>query len=255
MGNLGVIGSPSDWLIASDVSYSKAKELFDINLIDIDIKELISLSINRCEICDIDNFNKLFNNQEEINKAYRIYLSLKDIVNKYDLKALTVRCFDLLDTVHSTACLAFSMLNSEGITSTCEGDVPSLIGMYLVKKLLNKETFQANPSRIYTDLNKIVFAHCTLPLSMTSSYIFNTHYESNTGIGIKGEMFEKDVSIFRISSSLDKYVLLEGKIEKNLSEERLCRTQIEIKLDETSKVDYFLFCLLVIHIYQVMKIF
>ena len=39
MAKLGVIGKPSDWLIASDVDYKKVNELFDIELVDIDIKE------------------------------------------------------------------------------------------------------------------------------------------------------------------------------------------------------------------------
>ena len=41
MTRLGVIGKPSDWLISSDVDYKRVKETFDIELIDIDIKELI----------------------------------------------------------------------------------------------------------------------------------------------------------------------------------------------------------------------
>ena len=44
MAKLGVIGKPSDWLIASDVDYKKVNELFDIELVDLDIKELIDKS-------------------------------------------------------------------------------------------------------------------------------------------------------------------------------------------------------------------
>ncbi|MBU1020752.1 MAG: hypothetical protein KJ847_06005 [Firmicutes bacterium] len=39
--NLGVIGKPSDWLIASDVDYEKCLSYHNINLIDIDIEELV----------------------------------------------------------------------------------------------------------------------------------------------------------------------------------------------------------------------
>ena len=38
---LGVIGKPSDWLIASDVDYLKVKETLGISLIDIEMDELV----------------------------------------------------------------------------------------------------------------------------------------------------------------------------------------------------------------------
>ncbi|GAH91122.1 unnamed protein product, partial [marine sediment metagenome] len=38
---LGVIGKPSDWLIASDVDYKKVKETLGISLIDIEMDELV----------------------------------------------------------------------------------------------------------------------------------------------------------------------------------------------------------------------
>ena len=239
MTRLGVIGKPSDWLISSDVDYKKVKETFDIELIDIDIKELIDGTNSNTCVSSPKEYSKLFD-KVEVDKAFRIYQELLKIKDKYELDGLTVRCFDLLDTVHSTSCLAFSILNSESITATCEGDIPSMISMNLVKEVLGKESFQANPSRIYTDKNEIVFAHCTLPLSMTSSYKFNTHFESNTGIGIKGELYLKDVLIFRISPTLDKFVLLKGHIKENLHEDRLCRTQIVIDIDKEDSVLYFL---------------
>lgn len=239
MHRLGVIGKPSDWLISSNVNYLKAKEIFDIELIDIDIKELIELSDRINEKPD-EEFLKQNFNRTEISKAYNIYLALKKIVKKYDLEGITVRCFDLLNTVHSTSCLAFAILNKEGIIATCEGDVPSLIGMFLVKKCLDKPTFQANPSQIFADENKIILAHCTIPLNMCTSYKFDTHYESKTGIGIKGELETTDITIFRLNSSLNKYVILKGKINKNLSHTNLCRTQVEISLESDISVEYFL---------------
>lgn len=48
----GVIGKPSDWLIASDVNYAKAKENLGVTLIDISINEFL-LEINNAKL-DID---------------------------------------------------------------------------------------------------------------------------------------------------------------------------------------------------------
>ena len=40
MEKLGVIGKPSDWLIASDVDYETAKKVFGVELIDIPIERV-----------------------------------------------------------------------------------------------------------------------------------------------------------------------------------------------------------------------
>lgn len=237
MIKLGVIGKPSDWLIASDVEDSKAKEIFDVELCHIDIKELITLSIEKKEKVPMGLFKASFD-EVELEKAYHIYLALKDMIQKYDLAGLTIRCFDLLGTVKSTSCLAFALLNQEGIIATCEGDVPSMLSMYLMKSLLNKPAFQANPSRIDVEKNQILFAHCTLPLSMCTSYHFDTHFESGTGVGVKGELEEREISVFRIDNSLSRFVLLKGRIVENYKFDNLCRTQILLQLEDD--VTYFL---------------
>ena len=144
----------------------------------------------------------------------------------------------ILTTVHSTSCLALALLNDEGIIGTCEGDLPALVSMFLVKEVLHKEAFQANPSEIHLDTHKMIIAHCTLPLKMTTSYKLTTHFESGIGVGIKGELKLGDCIIFRIGADLDKFVILEGKIEENLSRANLCRTQIVVNVKD--HINYFL---------------
>ena len=133
-----------------------------------------------------------------------------------------------------------AIFNKDGIIGTCEGDVPALISMYLVKKMNDEPTFQANPSQIDVEKNEIILAHCTLPLSMCTSYKLTTHFESGIGVAIKGELDEKNISIVRIASTLDKYVMLHGKIVENLNFGNLCRTQVRIKMNDDSSVSYFL---------------
>lgn len=235
---LGVIGKPSDWLISSSTINEKVlKNNFNCELVNISTKELLEEIAKHNEDLDPSMFNASFD-YDELKKAYHIYLSLRNLVNKYDLKGLTIRCFDLLSTVKSTSCLALSLLNDEGIIAGCEGDIPGMFSMYLIRKILHEPSFIANPSYIDVKNNEIVLAHCSIPLKMTTSYSFNTHYESNIGIGIKGELKKENVYIFRISESLDKYVLLKGHLEENLNRFNLCRTQIRVKLEDD--VTYFL---------------
>ena len=182
---------------------------------------------------EYDAYDKL-----KLNDAKKLTLVLQKIKEKYSLSGLTIRCFDLLNSIHTTSCLGLAYFNSLGIVSACEGDIPSLISMYLVNELFNKPSFMANPSRIDITNNKMIFAHCTLPLNMTKSYKLDTHYESNIGVAIKGEMKEDVITIFKLSRNLKDYFVTSGKIIKNLNENNLCRTQIEVEVD--NNINYFL---------------
>lgn len=212
---LGVIGKPSDWLISSDVDYSKAAEMLNVQLMDISMSELLDEVMTSS--ADLRTFEG----------SLAIYDALKVLIARYHLDGLTIRCFDLLDTVHNTGCLALARLNSEGIPSSCEGDVPALLTMMAAYRLTGCPGFQCNLSRV--DGDELLFAHCTVPLSMVRSYTYATHFESGIGTAIKGEIPEGPVTIFKISPDMNHYVSIPGEILRNQSEKDLCRTQIIVR--------------------------
>ena len=237
---LGVIGKPSDWLIASDVDYDKVKDVLGISLIDIEIDELIKEidqdhSFAHPKLNDIKN--KGFDS-ESINGALKIYSGFKAIVNKYKLDGITVRCFDLLEIYKNTGCLGLSLLNEEETVAGCEGDIPALISMAILHYLTDEPVFMANPSSIDIDKNEIILAHCTLPLNMPDEFYLKTHFESGLGVGIKGVIGEGEATIFKLSGDGKEYFVSGGEIIENLDKESLCRTQIRMKVDEDIK--YFL---------------
>lgn len=119
-----------------------------------------------------------------------------------------LRCFDLLGSVGNTGCLALAMLNREGLTAGCEGDVPTML-----------------------------FAHCTIPLDMVRSYRYDTHFESGIGVAVKGEVEEGDVTVFKLSGDMKRAFVCEGRLEKNLCEKDLCRTQLLLSSD--AGLEYF----------------
>ena len=231
---LGVIGKPSDWLIASNVDYSEALKLHNIELVDIEIDKVVEY-FNK-EVNDLDY--KFDYDQKEIDKALCLHKAIVKIKEEYNLKGLTIRCFALLDKLNTTSCLSLALLNEQGITSTCEGDVPSMLSMHILNKLVGNPGFQANPSRINVNESKMILAHCTLPLNMTTSYKLDTHFESGIGVAVKGEMKEEVITIFKLSKDLKNYYVTTGKIIRNLYESNLCRTQIEISVDDN--IEYFL---------------
>ena len=237
---LGVIGKPSDWLIASDVDYDKIKDTLGISLVDIEIYELIKEIEQKHRFAHPrlnDIKNKGFDGKS-IDGALKIYNGLKAIVNKYKVDGITVRCFDLLEIYKNTGCLGLSLLNDEGIAAGCEGDIPALISMVILHYLTDEPVFMANPSSIDIDKNEIILAHCTLPLNMPDEFYLKTHFESGLGVGIKGVIREREATIFKLSRDGKEYFVSGGEIIENLNSENLCRTQIRFKMNEGVK--YFL---------------
>jgi L-fucose isomerase-like protein len=237
---LGVIGQPSDWLIASEVDYKKVKDTLGISLIDIEMDELVK-EIEQKYRFDHPKLNDIKNKEfdsKSIEGALKIYSGFKAIVNKHKLDGITVRCFDLLEIYKNSGCLGLSLLNDEGIVAGCEGDIPALISMVILHYLTDEPVFMGNPSSLDLNKNEITLAHCTLPLNMADKYYFDTHFESGLGVGIRGIIREGEATIFKLSGDGHNYFVSGGEIMKNLKENNLCRTQVRLKLKQDVK--YFL---------------
>ena len=230
----GVIGKPSDWLIASNVNYMDAYMLHGIELVDISIDEVVDYYYKSLNDYDI----KFDYDEKETNNALKLHKALNKIKEKYQLDGLTIRCFDLLFKIKTTSCLSLSLFNKDKVVSACEGDIPTMISMHVLKKLTNQVGFQANPSRIDVNNSKMVLAHCTLPLDMSSKFKLDTHFESQIGVAVKGELKEDVITIFKLSKNLKDFYVTKGRIIRNLNEPNLCRTQIEVSVDKN--IEYFL---------------
>ena len=238
---LGVIGGASSWLIASPIEPKLIYQNYKINIVKIKMSELDELiEETEKEMLDskqVPHANELINkykDKEVIHQALVIYVALKKLVDKYQLKGLTIRCFDLLKKYKNTACLALALLNEEGITAGCEGDIFALLTMHIVQALTGRSAFMANPSKFNYEDHTVLLAHCTVPLNMTSSYSLTTHFESGLGIGVRGEMPEGRITVCKIAPdyTLDNCVCMPASIKDNPNLPGYCRTQITVSLDE-----------------------
>jgi L-fucose isomerase-like protein len=232
---LGVVGKPSDWLISSDVNYKEVKEKFSVDLVDVSTEEFLEKVRTSKPKLDPVMFEPLLNEKVDhktLEGALQIYGALRDIIVEHNLNGVTVRCFDLLTSVHNTSCLALAMLNKDGYIATCEGDVPAMLSMAIIKKAFHQSSFQVNPSYLNLEKRFGYFAHCTLPLDMCLSYEFDTHFESGIGLGVKGRLNLGKVTIFKMNANLKDYEVFEGQIVENLYKNNLCRTQVKVQFSE-----------------------
>jgi len=224
-GTIGIIGRPSDWLISSIYDEGAILQKLGVSVKDIPMEDLLA------EIgTDLPFAGPVPEVREALPGAIRIYNALKALIETYGLGALTIRCFDLLGTVHNTGCYALAKLNSEGVPSSCEGDVPALLSMMVAQALTGCTGFQANPARIDVQTGEMLFAHCTIPFSMVDEFNYDTHFESGIGVGIHGHFPEGPVTVFKLSGTLDRAFIAEGELFRNQYEQNLCRTQVWLRL-------------------------
>ena len=218
---LGLIGNPSSWLIASPVEPKMIYQNFKQNIVKIKMKELEELiEQEEKEMLDI---NVVPHAKEFIAKAE----------SRDDLQFSLV-IYNALKKYKNTACLALALLNEEGITAGCEGDIFALLTMHVVHALTGRSAFMANPSKFNYEDNSIMLAHCTVPLNMVTSYKLMTHFESGLGIGVKGELPEGRITLCKIAPdySLENTLCIPANLKENLSLEGYCRTQISVALGE-----------------------
>lgn len=239
---LGVIGEPSDWLIASQAKYRTIEDMLGIEIVNIDMDELLMLIDRIPNDIESDLLEKAPNEdiRQSLTGAERIYEALKLIVEGYDLQGFTIRCFDLLTAVKNTGCVALAKFNAQGIVASCEGDVPAMVSMKIAQAVTGKSGFQANPARINPETGEMLFAHCTIPLDMVESYELDTHFESGIGVGIRGFMKPGPVTIFKVSGGLGRHFAEEGILVENQGNPDLCRTQQVIQLNDKDAAKYFL---------------
>lgn len=230
---IGVIGAPSDWLIASMPQFADIEKLFGIEIESISI-ENFRRECEKPDTSSLAEFSEAFykysgkDMTSELARAARIYTGLTRCVRKLNLNALTIRCFDILETDRTTGCLAVALLNDRGIPVSCEGDVPALLTMMIINRVTGNPSFMANPSSVKG--NSVVFAHCTCPVSMLDNVCIPTHFESGIGLAISGKFKENDFTVFKVSPDQSLFSIQSGPIETHEFSQHLCRTQIALSL-------------------------
>jgi L-fucose isomerase-like protein len=237
-GRIGLFGQPSDWLIASGVNREYFRQRYGIETIDIDLQRVID-GIKAVTQSEAEKVAQTMANRAKAIKepsdadlveAAKAYLAIKRICHEEHLDAMTIRCFDIVKACGTTSCLALALLNDEGIVAGCEGDMQTLLSMYLAQRLCGEPAFMANPSQL-TDSSSML-AHCTIPLTMCDETVVRTHFESGIGVAIQGLLPLTDYTLFKWGGpQLDRYFVTEAKAIETPYSNHFCRTQITLNVN------------------------
>jgi L-fucose isomerase-like protein len=224
----GLIGTVSEWLVASDVTAQTLRERFGVELIGIPWETLPDYSKEDPDLALLDRFGE--QKSEELDDAARVLTILRRALHERGLAAIAVECFSLVQERKVTACLALAQLNSEGMIATCEGDIASMAGMMAGKALTGSVPWMANTTRITHDT--LILSHCTIGFDLADSVSLRTHYETGRSLAVDGLIPAGHVTLFRFSDKLDRAFIAGGEIVNRPHLADACRTQVEIKLSD-----------------------
>jgi len=182
---IGVVGPPSDWLVASMPSAEVLKASWGPTAVPIGLDRLYGAYTTEPDIEPIPAGETRIE-IGEVAKADGIYKGLRELISGENLDALSLRCFDVIGELDTTGCLALARLNDEGTIAGCEGDLVS-----------------------------------------------TTHYESDRGVGMHGDFARGPITVVRVGGNrMERLWLAEGEILRPGDEPDLCRTQVEIRLED-----------------------
>ena len=233
---LGLVGTPSEWLVASVPDPGALRQRWGIELVDADIAEAIDLypSVSEESIKEVAVAFTPHGSTPNADTvaAAAVLPTLDHLISQHRLDAVAVRCFDFLTDIETSGCVALAQLNDVGFVAGCEGDVASTVSMMLARRLLGRPSWVANPARIDPRGGELTLAHCTVAPSMVSDIELHTHFESGIGVGFRGTFEPGPVTLMRLGGrELERHWFADAEIIGGGSSPDLCRTQVVLKVE------------------------
>jgi L-fucose isomerase-like protein len=223
---LGLIGHVSDWLISSTIPAELLETKLGIKLTVIPWNEIAHFSEFKASKSFLDSF--IEEKQFDLTETAKVGELLMNTIQKWNLDAITVECFPLVQKENVTACLPLAKFNNEGIPAGCEGDLTAIAGMMLCKELTGIIPWIANINKATDEV--CMFSHCTIAPGLVSRFSVKTHFETGKGTAIEGDFKDDLITIFRFDNKLSKAFIASTTITGRPKSGTACRTQIEVKL-------------------------
>ncbi len=218
-------GGPSEWLVYSDGS----GDLLGARVNVVPLEDLVrDAKASPAESYPLSPTGLEGVSEGDVQKA----LSLLAAMRRLSKGPLTVRCFDLLRAYGVTPCLPLAILNSLGTPAGCEGDVPSLLTMYILSSISGRAAWMGNVTP-GPEPGTIGIAHCTFPLSETPSYSLVTHFETGKPLAVRAEVKEGQVAtIAKYDARTRTLRSISARVRLGTTFTRACRTQVAFSVSE-----------------------
>jgi len=172
----------------------------------------------------------------------RIYLAIKQLLNKEKANALSIDCA-ALPSAEYVPCFAVSQLIDEGYVWSCEGDISALLAMAILIGISQGPAMMGNifENTTHQDIedNVIVLNHDVLPPSMVCKGCpIVLHDFHGTGKGLTGfaELEAgREVTVVSIDQAASKMWVFGGKIAWTENTVH-CRVAVGIKVKSARRI-------------------
>jgi len=181
---------------------------------------------------------------EEIEKSGRMYIAMKNLMERYNSRAITVDCLGLFYAGKLSAypCLGFFHLNNEGKVGACEADLRSTITMLAMSHLVGRPGYISDPV-IDTSKNQIIYAHCVAPSKVygpngkSNPYHIRDHSEDRKGAAVRSLMpVGEVVTTIETNPVTQEIVLHTARTVANIDEDKACRTKLAAEVKVIDKL-------------------
>jgi len=180
---------------------------------------------------------------EEIVDAARMYLGLKQIMDREKANAITIDCLGMVygDKITAYPCLAFVQLNNDGYVGACESDMRATLTMLIVGFLADRPGFISDPV-LDTESGLIYHAHCLSATRMAGfdkpaeSCIIRNHSEDRSGVSLEVEFSPGHTITACKYVPPDRMLASTGVIIGNKDTPLACRTKMITRVEGVRKM-------------------
>jgi L-fucose isomerase-like protein len=239
---VGLVGKPSEWLVASTFADALYSSTWGIRIVQYALEQVFH------PLAENDRLNMEqaeavtgFAANAQFSQAFQVFSLLAHLAKRENLDAVSVECFSLFSRYQTHGCFALSRLNDEGIVAGCEGDLVSTLGMLWIKYLLGQNSWMANPVELDQENGMLWLAHCTVPTRMVTEFSEATHFETGCGVALAGKLANGPVTLLRIGGAELKNIwIAEADITGTGAHPQRCRTQALVTFRNAAALDELL---------------
>jgi hypothetical protein len=172
---------------------------------------------------------------ETLEASARMYLAMKQCLQKHDACAITINCLGGFygGHIHAYPCLGFHELLNEGLVGACECDTLSTLTMVAMTTLTKGRPGYISDPVMDDATKQIIYAHCVASnkpfgaKQATNPYTIMTHSEDRQGASLRSILPAGYMTTTLQMHPGKKEILFhQAKAVGNSPEDRACRTKL-----------------------------
>ncbi|HHX26926.1 MAG TPA: hypothetical protein GX721_09695 [Firmicutes bacterium] len=174
---LCVVGGRVTGMYTTMADIIQIKEVFGVEMehvdslrVYLDAEDLDSEEVAECKRDVLAQFGVVNLSERVLDRSVRLYMALKRILVDKGYRMAAVKCMDEMTNNYCSFCLANSLLNDDGFTVSCEGDIYAALTMKILRTLSEGVALFGDINHVDHDGKIIRIVNCgSMPSSLAES--------------------------------------------------------------------------------------